>query len=117
MHIFYEIAAGNEYSCFLREDTNLPMMFLPDCIRGTVEFLETPRESLKQYTYNMTAVSFTPKQLADAIRPHFPKMKVTYDPDHIKQSIGNTICPKQGWVSPIAFCGFPHIERNTHLKL
>ena len=64
------------------------MMFLPDCIRGTVEFLETPRDKLKQYTYNITAVSFTPKQLADALRPHFPEMEVTYDPDPIKQAIG-----------------------------
>ena len=89
MHIFYEIAARNKYSCFLREDTILPMMFLPDCIRGTVEFLEAPRDKLKQYTYNLTAVSFNPKQLVDVMRPHFPQMEVTYDPDPIKQVIGN----------------------------
>ena len=91
VHIFYEIAARNKYSCFLREDTILPMMFLPDCIRGTVEFLEAPRDKLKQYTYNLTAVSFNPKQLVDAMRPHFPRMEVTYDPDPIKQVIGNAI--------------------------
>ena len=64
------------------------MMFLPDCVRGTLQFLETPREKLKQYTYNLAAVSFTPKQLADAIRPHFPSMEVVYEPDAVKQAIG-----------------------------
>ncbi|KAI6660508.1 L-threonine 3-dehydrogenase, mitochondrial [Oopsacas minuta] len=90
VHIFYEIAARNKYSCFLREDSTLPMMFLPDCVRGTVKFLETPREKLKQYTYNLTAVSFNPKQLVDAMRPHFPQMEVTYEPDPVKQTIADT---------------------------
>ena len=78
--IFHKALATGKYECFLLENTRLPMMYYPDCLEGTVTFLETPSEQLKQRTYNMGAIDFTPAELALAIQKHVP-LKVTYNAD------------------------------------
>ena len=89
VEIYYEALKKNRYSCFLGADTMLPMMYMPDCIRGTVELLEADRARLSQRTYNMTAISFTPAQLAAAIARLRPGFATTYAPD-FRQKIADT---------------------------
>jgi threonine 3-dehydrogenase len=79
--IFYKALQEGSYECFLRPDSALPMMYMPDCLKATVDLLEAPVEKLKQRVYNVTAMSFTPEQLAKAIAKRIPNFKVTYNPD------------------------------------
>jgi threonine 3-dehydrogenase len=88
IHIFHEALATGKYTCFLKADTRLPMMYYPDCLAGTVKFLETPRAQLTQTTYNMGAMDFTPAELADELRKHVP-LTVTYAPD-FRQAIADS---------------------------
>lgn len=77
------------YKCFLSEDTALPMMYLPDCLKATINMIEAPADSLKQRTYNVNAMSFTPRQLAAEIKMHIPTFEIQYEPD-FRQKIAET---------------------------
>ena len=59
--IFHEALSKGEYQCFLQRDAALPMMYMPDCLRATVELMEAPRDRLSRCVYNVTAMSFTPE--------------------------------------------------------
>ncbi|KAJ1959017.1 hypothetical protein IWQ62_004779 [Dispira parvispora] len=88
--IFHQAVQFGRYTCFLRPDTMLPMMYITDCINGTVQFLETPDQALTQRVYNITADSFSPAQLAAAIRQKYdPSFDMTYSPD-TRQDIADT---------------------------
>lgn len=88
--IFYKAKAGVKFSCFLKEDTPLPMMFMDDAVRATLELMEAPREKIKVRTsYNLAAVSFTPGQLADEIRKGCAGFQVSYAPD-FRQTIADS---------------------------
>lgn len=88
--IFYEAIKRGAYECFLQEDTRLPMMFMPDAIRGTIDLMEAERSDIKVHSsYNMGAVSFTPKELTHEIQKHLPNFTVSYEPD-FRQQIANT---------------------------
>lgn len=88
VHIFHEVAKEGKYSCFLKKDTRLPMIYIDDCLRAVCEFMEFPSESLSQRTYNVTAMSFTPDELVEEMRNYYPKMRVDYEPDEKRQEIG-----------------------------
>ena len=79
--IFYSIIKGETYDCFLSEDTRLPMMYMDDLVRGTVELIKAPEKSLKQRVFNMAAISFTPRELFAEIKKHYPSAQITYSPD------------------------------------
>ena len=66
------------------------MIYLPDCLRATVELLEAPAEKLKMRTYNISAISFTPEELADELRKFIPTLKMEYEPDE-RQAIGRSL--------------------------
>lgn len=86
VEIFYEAIKHGRYSCFLREDARLPMMYMPDAIRGTIELMEAPADQLSVHSsYNVSAISFTPEQLTAAIQQHLPELKVDYKPDFRQQ--------------------------------
>ena len=89
VHIFHAAKATGHYRCFLRDDTMLPMMFLPDCIRATIEMMNVPAEKLKSRVYNVTAMSFTPAQLVEEMKQYYPHLTVEYKPDS-RQQIGKS---------------------------
>ncbi len=88
--IFYHAKEHGEYTSFLGEQTALPMMYMEDAIRATIELMEAPGENIQTRTsYNLAGISFTPKDLADAIRKHIPDFGIDYAPDY-RQAIAAT---------------------------
>ncbi len=80
--IFFEAKKNNHFTCFLSENTRLPMMYMPDAIRGTIELMEAPAEKVKvRSSYNISAISFTPAELAMAIQKQIPGFRIDYAPD------------------------------------
>jgi nucleoside-diphosphate-sugar epimerase len=88
--IFFKAKAGIPFVCFLGEDTALPMMFMEDAIRATLEIMEAPKDALKiRSSYNLAGISFTPKELAMAIKKFIPQFSISYAPD-FRQLIANS---------------------------
>ena len=88
--IFYRAKQSGKYTCFLKGDSALPMMYMEDAIRGTIELMEAPAEKLSiRSAYNLAGCSFTPEQLALEIRKHIPEFEISYDPD-FRQAIADS---------------------------
>jgi nucleoside-diphosphate-sugar epimerase len=88
--IFHKATAGVDYECFLNETSALPMLFMDDAIRATIELMEAPSEQIKiRSSYNLAGVSFTPKELSEAIKKQLPNFKITYNPD-FRQAIADS---------------------------
>lgn len=86
VEIFYEALENKSYTSFLKEDTYLPMMYMPDAIRATIELMEAPANKITIRTsYNLAAMSFSPKEVAEAIRKHIPEFTISYKPDYRQQ--------------------------------
>jgi nucleoside-diphosphate-sugar epimerase len=86
VEIFYEAIKHKRYNCFLKEDSVLPMMYMPDCIRAAIELMEADLSSLTRHAdYNLAAISFSPKELVAEIEKHIPDLACTYDPDFRQQ--------------------------------
>ena len=90
VEIFHEAIKHGRYNCFLQKDTTLPMMFMPDAIRATIELMEAPAEKIKLRTsYNIAACSFSPKEIAATIKKHLRDFTVSYQPDY-RQDIADS---------------------------
>ena len=89
VEIFYEAIKNKFYTCFLKEDTVLPMMYMPDCIKCMVDLLEVDPAKLKRHVYNVTAMSFSVGELAAEIKKHIPDFKIEYKPD-FRQEIADS---------------------------
>ncbi len=88
--IYHKAIAGETFSCFLSENTSLPMMYMPDAIKATISLMESPAEQVKvRSSYNVSAFSFTPEELAKSIRKFYPEFKMTYAPD-FRQKIADS---------------------------
>lgn len=88
--IFYRAKQSGKYTCFLKGDSALPMMYMEDAIRGTIELMEAPAEKLSiRSAYNLAGCSFTPEELALEIRKHIPEFEISYDPD-FRQAIADS---------------------------
>lgn len=86
VHIFHEALKHGEYTSFLSENTALPMMYMPDAIRATLDLMEAPAEKVKiRSSYNLAGVSFTPAQLTKGIQKHLPNFTCKYAPDSRQQ--------------------------------
>lgn len=86
VEIFYEATNDKEYVCFLKEDTYLPMMYMPDAIRATIELMEADADKIAVRTsYNISGMSFSPKEIAAEIKKHIPDFTIKYEPDYRQQ--------------------------------
>lgn len=83
VEIFHAAKETGHYQCFLNEDTYLPMMYMPDAIRGTIELMESDEHRIhERSSYNIAAMSFSPRDIAREITSHIPNFKMTYAPDY-----------------------------------
>ena len=83
VEIFHEALDEKKYECFLREDTYLPMMYMPDAIRATIELMEADASKISIRTsYNISGMSFSPKEIAAEIKNHIPDFSISYKPDY-----------------------------------
>ncbi len=90
VEIFHEALSKGSYSCFLKEDTTLPMMFMEDAIRATIQIMSSEPEKLSvRSSYNLAAMSFSPGDLANSIKKHLPGFTIEYVPD-FRQDIADT---------------------------
>lgn len=90
VEIFHDALEEKKYECFLEEDTYLPMMYMPDAIRATIELMEAPASKINIRTsYNISGMSFSPKEIAAEIRKHIPEFAMNYKPDY-RQQIANS---------------------------
>jgi nucleoside-diphosphate-sugar epimerase len=86
VEIFHAAKEKQKYTSFLREDTHLPMMYMPDAIRATIELMEAPAEKIKVRTsYNLSGMSFSPLEIGDEIRKHIPGFLLDFKPDYRQQ--------------------------------
>ncbi len=85
VEIFYEALKNKRYTCFLAKDARLPMMYMPDCLKSTIDLIEADPEKLVHRSFNITAMSFTPEELAKEIKKHIPEFEVEYRPDFRQQ--------------------------------
>ena len=90
IEIFHEAIEEKKYECFLQEDTYLPMMYMPDAIKATIDLMEAPAAAIKVRTsYNIAPITFSPKEIAAEIKKHVPEFEISFKPDY-RQQIANS---------------------------
>ncbi|MEP1033865.1 NAD-dependent epimerase/dehydratase family protein [Ekhidna sp.] len=88
--IFHKAIAGETYECFLSENSMLPMMYMDDAVKATIDLMETESENVKvRSSYNLAAMSFTPKEIAEEIKMYYPDFEITYNSD-FRQKIADS---------------------------
>jgi nucleoside-diphosphate-sugar epimerase len=88
--IFFKALTEKRYECFLKPDTYLPMMYMEDAVKATLDLMEAPAEKIKvRSSYNISAMSFCPQELAAEIKKHVPDFEITYNPDY-RQAIADS---------------------------
>lgn len=88
--IYHKALKEGVYECFLSEDTALPMMYMDDAIRATIEIMQASSEQIKiRSSYNLSGISFTPKEIAAEIKKHIPRFVISYKPD-FRQKIADS---------------------------
>lgn len=86
VEIFHEAIKNGSYTCFLKEDTSLPMMFMDDAVRATIDIMNAESTAVKvRSSYNIAATSFTPKELTEEIQQLLPDFTINYQPDFRQQ--------------------------------
>ena len=90
VEIYHEAIKNKSYDCFLNKDTELPMMFMEDAIKATTDIMSAKAETIKiRSSYNLAAISFTPKEIAESIKKHIPNFEIRYTPD-FRQAIADS---------------------------
>ncbi|MBU3745002.1 MAG: NAD-dependent epimerase, partial [Sediminibacterium sp.] len=90
VEIYQEALLHAKYKCYLQKDTFLPMMYMPDALRATLELMEAPADKLSVRTsYNIAGMSFSPEEIATSIQHHIPQFQMQYQPDY-RQSIAES---------------------------
>jgi len=89
VEIFYEALKNKKYTSFLDKGTYLPMMYMDDCIKCTMDLIEADVSKLVHRSYNITAMSFAPEEIAAEIKKHIPEFEISYEPD-FRQAIAES---------------------------
>lgn len=90
VEIYLEAVEKKTYTCFLEENTYLPMMYMQDAIKATIDLMHAPKENIKIRTsYNISGISFSPKEISLEIKKHIPEFTINYKPDS-RQHIANS---------------------------
>ncbi|RKX45807.1 MAG: L-threonine 3-dehydrogenase [Thermotogae bacterium] len=104
VEMFYYAVRGEKYTCFVREDTVLPMMYMPDCLKAAIQLMEADFSKLEHHTnFNIAGMSFSAKELEEEIKSHIPEFECEYKPDfrqEIAESWPRTIddsCAREEW--------------------
>jgi nucleoside-diphosphate-sugar epimerase len=88
--IYYKAIEDKKYTCFLSEQTALPMMYMDDAIKATISIMQAPAEQIKiRSSYNLSAISFTPAEIAESIKTRIPEFTISYEPD-FRQAIADS---------------------------
>ncbi|OIP05019.1 MAG: UDP-glucose 4-epimerase [Bacteroidetes bacterium CG2_30_32_10] len=88
--IYYDAIKYGKYTCFVKEDTRLPMMYMPDCLKATIDLLQADLATLKHHSdFNVGAMSFSVKELAESIKKYMPNFQIEYKPDY-RQAIADS---------------------------
>ena len=91
INIFHDALENGEFECFLSEDTELPMLFMDDAIRGTLALMDAPAENISiRSSYNLSGMSFTPKELSEEIQKHLPNFTISYKDGDPRQKIADS---------------------------
>lgn len=104
VEIYHKAITEGKYTSFLTEDSALPMMYMDDAIKATVQIMQAPQDQIKiRSSYNLSAMSFTPKEIALEIKKHFPNFELNYAPD-FRQKIADSwpasiddSCAREDW--------------------
>jgi len=87
--IFHQALKDGKYECFLSADTSLPMMYMSDAVKATIDIMQAPAEDIKnRSSYNISAMSFNPAEIAQEIQKHIPSFSISYEPD-FRQAIAD----------------------------
>lgn len=88
--IYHKAVIDKKYNCFLTENTKLPMMFMDDAIKATIDIMTADSDAVKiRSSYNLAAISFTPKEVAASIKQYIPEFEISYTPDY-RQAIADS---------------------------
>ena len=88
--IYHKALAGETFSCFLKSDSALPMMYMADAVKATIDLMEAPEEQIRVRTsYNVAAISFTPSDIAESIQKNVQDFEIQYEPDY-RQDIADS---------------------------
>ncbi len=91
VEIFSEAVRHHKYSCYLRPDSRLDMMYMPDAVMAMIQLMEAdPGRLTHRNAFNITSMNFTPEELAGEIRQHIPNFEITYDVDPVRQTIADS---------------------------
>lgn len=91
VHIFFEALRKNAYTSFLSAETALPMMYMDDAVRGTIQLMDAPAENIRiRSSYNLAGMSFTPQQIATEIRKILPNFEISYSENDPRQAIADS---------------------------
>lgn len=104
VEIFYAAIKNKKYTCFVREDTVLPMMYMPDCLKAIIDLMEADFSKLEHHAdFNLASMSFSAKELAEEIKKHIPEFACEYKPD-FRQKIADSwpksiddSCARKDW--------------------
>jgi threonine 3-dehydrogenase len=124
VEIYHEALKHQKYECFLAENTRLPMMYMSDAIKATLDLMEAPKENISiRYGYNLAAMSFTPSEIAAEIKKHIPTFEITYKPDFRQQiaaswteSIDDSMARKEWSWQPEFDLSSMTVDMLHHLK-
>src|SRR5699024_6310905 len=91
VEIYFEALKSKSYASFLNESSALPMMYMPDAVRATIELMEAPKENISiRSSYNLAAMTFTPEEVAESIKKQIPDFELSYAVDDVKQRIADS---------------------------